>query len=106
MEEKVNDTQENYENFEIIKEETNKEKIIRKLKGAINNKYIKYIGFGVGVASLTYLGYKIGSDKSEKIINDVILEATDYMDNAQLEKYLDNSIYAVKHGYKRIEEAL
>ena len=99
-------TQEIYEDIEIVREETKKEKIIRNIKGILSNKYVKYIGFGVGTASLTYLGYKIGCDKSKKVINDVILEATDYMDNAQLERYLDNSIYAVKHGYERIEEVL
>lgn len=106
MEERTNETKEIYEDIEIVREETKKEKIIRNIKGILNNKYVKYIGFGVGTASLTYLGYKIGSDKSKKIINDVILEATDYMDNVQLERYLDNSIYAVKHSYERIEEVL
>lgn len=106
MEERTNETKDIYEDIEIVREETKKEKIIRNIKGILSNKYVKYIGFGVGTASLTYLGYKIGCDKSKKIINDVILEATDYMDNAQLERYLDNSIYAVKHGYERIEEVL
>lgn len=104
MEERINDTQEIYEDFEIVREETKKEKIIRNIKRFINNKYVKYIGFGIGTASLTYLGYKIGSDKSKKIIKDVITEATDFMDNAQLENYLDNSVYAVNNGFARLYE--